>query len=77
MNYRTLNIEEIIAWCKENNQVQWIKDKVHETRKDKDGNERAITFIEVKREFAKTFMPEILPVAKPKRKTMLELVDEL
>ena len=36
-----------------------------------------ISFIEVKRDFAKKFCPEILPVAKPKKLSMLELVNAL
>lgn len=25
MNYQSMNINDIIAWCKENNQVEWLK----------------------------------------------------
>lgn len=25
MNYRTMNINDIIAWCKANNQIEWLK----------------------------------------------------
>lgn len=25
MDYKTMNIEDIINWCKENNQVAWLK----------------------------------------------------
>lgn len=30
MNYKTMKIEDIIAWCKANNQVEWLKAKVAE-----------------------------------------------
>lgn len=36
-----------------------------------------ISFMEVKYDFATRFCPEILPTKKPKKKSMLELVDEL
>lgn len=76
MEYRKMKIEDIIEWCKANNQVAWLKDKVHEVKKDKDGNDRAITFVEIKREFCEKFMPDILPVAN-KKKSMIELIDAL
>lgn len=25
MNFKSMNIQDIIAWCKENNQVEWLK----------------------------------------------------
>lgn len=25
MNFKTMNIQDIIAWCKANNQVEWLK----------------------------------------------------
>lgn len=31
MNYRTMKIEDIIEWCKANNQVEWLKAKAAET----------------------------------------------
>lgn len=31
MNYKTMQIEDIINWCKENNKVAWLKAKAKET----------------------------------------------
>lgn len=31
MNYQSMKIEDIIKWCQENNQVEWLKAKMEET----------------------------------------------
>lgn len=77
MDYKTMNINDIIAWCKENNQVEWLKAEINKTVTTKDGKERAITFIELKKSFASKFMPEILPKAKAKKPTMKDLIAAL
>jgi hypothetical protein len=93
--YKDLSIEDIIAWCQENGETEWLKKKVHETKirniyPKKEGTKKAdkkakpignkvvpISFIEVKKDFAVKFAPEILPTAKEKKKSMLDLVDAL
>ena len=30
MNYKDMKIEDIIAWCQENNQTEWLKKKAQE-----------------------------------------------
>ena len=92
MNYKSMKIEDIIAWCQENNQVGWLKEQIALTFPvmkevdgekvqvlDKKGNpkERKITFIELKLAFAEKFMPEIAPKGEPKKKTMYELIEAL
>ena len=76
MDYKKLTINDIIAWCKANNQVEWLKSEVNKTI-TKDGKTRDITFIEIKNDFAKMFMPEILPVAKAAKPTMKDLINSL
>lgn len=77
MNYKTMKFEDILAWCKQNNQIDWLKAKVNERVKDKEtGEMRDISFIEVKRAFCEMFMPNILPVAKSGRKTMKDIMKE-
>ena len=92
MNYKTMDINDIINWCKENNQVPWLKAQMALTFPvmkevdgqkvqvlDKQGNPRVrkISFIELKTEFIYKFMPEIAPKRKEKKPTMYELVDAL
>lgn len=101
MKYETMTIEEIINWCKENNQVEWLKAKATETVPYKvyprvkvtgeDGKvkmvadksaapkveKRAISFIQIKRDFVEKFMPEIAPKAQPKTPTMYEIIAAL
>lgn len=73
MDYKKMTFNDIVDWCKANNQVEWLKEEV-----EKKVGERAITFIEIKKEFAAKFMPEILPVAKKEKKpTMKDIVAAL
>lgn len=67
LNYKTMKLEDIVNWCKANNEVDWLK---------KQGAAKK-TFIEIKVEFAKKFMPDIMPVAKPKKPTMYDIIDAL
>lgn len=80
MNYKKMNFNDIVEWCKANNQVEWLKSIVATTVVDeKDGVEfeRDITFIEIKKAFAKKFMPEILPVPKEKKPSMKDILAAL
>ena len=68
MDYMKMNLDDVIAWCEENNQVNWLKAEARKTKTGKDGKEKKISFIELKRNFALKFMPEIVPVAKTEKK---------
>lgn len=35
LNYQTMKIEDIIQWCKDNNQVNWLKAKAQEKKQYK------------------------------------------
>lgn len=77
LNYKTLNIEQIVEWCKENNQVEWLKATAKKTYKTKAGVEYRITFIQLKKAFAEKFMPEIMPKAQPKKPTFYDVIEGL
>ena len=74
MDYQHMKIEHIIEWCKENNQVEWLKEAASRTITTEKG-ERRITFIELKLEFVKKFMPDIAP--KSHKPSMYELIAKL
>ena len=77
MDYKTMKFEDVLAWCKQNNQTAWLKAKVNEQVKDKEtGEMRDISYMEVKRAFAEMFMPNILPKAKSKKKSMKEIMED-
>ena len=76
MDYKTLKIDDIITWCKANNQVEWLKAEAAKTFPTEDGT-RAITFIEIKVAFARKFMPEIMPEKKEKKPSMFDLINAL
>ena len=76
MDYQHMKIEHIIEWCKANNQVEWLKETASKTYPTEKG-ERKISFIELKIQFVKKFMPEIAPKAQNKKPSMYELIDAL
>lgn len=77
MNYYKTNLDGIIEWCKENNQVEWLK-KAAAKKIPTDTGSRNITFIELKRVFFLEFMPELVPVAKKEKKpTMYDRIASL
>lgn len=97
MSYKDMTIEDIIKWCQENKQVDWLKKtaakeveyKVYPRVKGEDGKYytdkkaepkiemRPISFIQLKLEFVKEFMPEIAPKAQAKKPTMHERIANL
>ena len=101
MNFKTMGIEDVIEWCKANNQIEWLKKtaakktecKVYPRKKvvNADGKlvsvadkskepkieSRPISFVEIKYEFAKKFMPEILPKAKEMKASMYDIIAAL
>jgi hypothetical protein len=67
MEYKNMKIEDIIEWCQENNQVDWLKETVNKTfPTEVEGEVRKISFIELKLEFVRKFIPELAPKAKEK-----------
>lgn len=76
MDYKTMNINDIVEWCKANNETEWLKKEASKTF-TKDGKTRRITFIEIKKDFVEKFMPEIAPKAKEKKPTMFDLIAAL
>lgn len=78
MNYKDMKIEDIIAWCQENNQVEWLKEVASKTfPTEEEGKVRKISFIELKLEFVRKFMPEIAPKAQGKKPSMYDLIANL
>ena len=103
MNFKKMDINDIIAWCKENNQVAWLQAKAKEKvtveryskrikvwdeekgkyvyKADKNSPKttvkQPITFVQIKYDFCKKFMPDILPEAKEKAPTMFDLIAKL
>ena len=73
MNYQTMKFPQIVDWCKENKQTEWLKSQLF----DKEGNKINISFMTLKQNFAEKFMPEIIPQAKPKKPTMWDIAKAL
>lgn len=57
---------------------KWLKDLSHrEVKPDKNGRERRISFIEIRKEFAIKYFPELAPKPKEKKPSMYDLIDSL
>ena len=76
MNYKDMKIEDIIEWCVSHKETDWFKETAAKTFV-KDGKERRISFIELKLEFVKKFMPDIAPKAQAKKPSMYDLIAKL
>jgi hypothetical protein len=58
--------------------VDWLKELAErEMPPDKNGRRRKITFIEIRQEFARRYIPEFAPKPKPKTPTMYERIGNL
>lgn len=103
MDFKKMDIDYIIDWCKSNNQVEWLKataakkithniypKKTYINKKGKEvtkqdksqepiGTEtKDISFVELKMEFCKKFMPELVPVStKEKKPSMFDKIAAL
>lgn len=67
MDYKKMNMNDIINWCVANGEVAWLKEQA----------KKKPSFLIVKKAFAEKFMPEIIPTAKKKNPTWWEQVDAL
>jgi hypothetical protein len=77
MDYKSMTFEQIVAWCKANNQVAWLKEIGKQTTTDEDGKVHRISFIEIKVAFVNKFMPEIAPKKKETKPSMYDILDSL
>ena len=70
----------IIEYVKEQgpDAIQWLKDlKNKPVPPDKNGRERKISFIELRKEFVIKYFPQWAPKKKEKKLTMWEQIDAL
>ena len=78
MDYKHLDFEYIVNWCTENNEIKWLKDTVNSKVKDKKtGEERDISFIELKMLYCEKFAKDLLPAKKVKKPSMKDIVNAL
>jgi hypothetical protein len=79
-NIKEIKVDYVIDYCKEQGQwaVEWLKELANkEVPPNKNGKDRKITFIEIRQEFVKRFMPEMLPQAREKKPSMFDVINNL
>lgn len=70
----------IVDYCKGQGQdaIDWLKEiYARPKKKDKNGVERDISFIEVRNEFARKYFPNLAPKSKSKKQTIKDLLENL
>ena len=77
MDYNKMTVTDIIEWCKANKEVAWLKKTAATKYLTNEGEQRDITFIELKLAFVNKFMPEIAPKKKEKKPSMYEIIAAL
>jgi len=69
-----IKLEDIMKWCKENNALDWLEEEASKTVM-KDGVEKPITYIEVRKAWAQKYRPDLLQKkSKKKSPTMLDKI---
>lgn len=79
-NINDIDGDFVVAYCKQQGQeaVDWLKEVyARPPKKDKNGRERTISFIEVRNDFARKFFPHLAPKRKTKRQTIKDKLDNL
>ena len=79
-NINEIDGEFVVDYCKAQGQaaVDWLKEVyTAPPKKDKNGKERDISFIEVRNLFARKYFPALMPTSKAKKKTIKNLLDNL
>ena len=67
LDYKTTDIQAIIAWCSANKKVEWLKATAASRPQ----------FFTLKKAFFEAFMPEAIPVKKAKKPTMYDIINAL
>lgn len=79
-NIKEIDLDFILEYVKAQGQedIQWLKDlKNKPVPPDKNGRERKMSFIELRKEFAIKYFPELAPKPKEKKLSMWEQIDAL
>lgn len=72
--YMECKFDDILTWCKENNQTEWLKKTVADFEA---ANERKITYIELKNAFYNEFFKDLAPKKKEKKPSMFDIIASL
>ena len=77
VEYKKEQFADIIADAKAHGRAEELKTYGLAKVKGKEGKKRQRTFLEVKRWYFGQYYPDMLPKAKPRQKTMYDLLEEL
>lgn len=67
LDYKTCKGEDIMNWCVAHHQVDWLQNVATYNQ----------NFFSLRKVFFETYMPEAIPAAKPKKKTLWDKIAEL
>jgi len=79
IQYKDCQPADLLADAKESKDRREFLKEFAKTQvpNQKNGKMRKPTFFEIKRAYYEKFYPDLTPAAKPKKKTIFQLIDEL
>jgi len=79
-NIKAINLDYVIEYVQNEGKwaIEWLKELANkEMPPNKKGKPRKITFIEIRQEFVKRYMPELLPKPREPKPTMFDKIAKL
>lgn len=77
VKYLNCALADIIEDAKENDRVDYLKSLLNKKVKNKKGEARSVSFLEIRRWYYEKYYSELLPVPKEKKKTMYDIIKSL
>lgn len=76
-DYKTIKLEDMVAYMKKNapQDKEWFLSIAYEQVETEDGMKNIYSHLKAKRAFCERYMPEIIPVAKPKQPKASEILE--
>lgn len=76
-DFKTLSLQDMVDYIKANAPEEdkaWFKKEAYVLKETKEGKVEVYNHLKAKKAFCKRYMPEIIPVAKPKAPKASELL---
>ena len=77
LNFRTMKLEDMMSYIEKNapQDKDWFKGVAIETKETKKGVKKSYNHFTAREEFCRRYMPEIIPVGKPKAPSKAEILE--
>lgn len=77
LNFRTMKLEDMMSYIEKNapQDKDWFKSVAIEIKETEKGTKKSYKHFTARDEFCKRYMPEIIPVGKPKVPSKAEILE--